>query len=92
VPGAARGFVPIGNYAVQFLESSTPGVNAKFNDAGGPLEVSGTLVVDMASEYTVDAQIKPRPDAAPELLNAINFAATDPDAEGRRHFSLTGSL
>jgi general secretion pathway protein N len=92
VPGSARGFVPIGDYVVQFLESSAPGVNAKFNDTGGPLEASGTLVLDAALGYTLDGSIKPRPDAAPELVQGLDVIAADPDAEGRRHLTLMGTL
>jgi general secretion pathway protein N len=87
-----RRLVPIGNYAIQFLESSGKGVNATFRDTGGPLEVTGTLVVDNARAYTLDGMIKPRADAPQELLDGIAVITADPDAAGRRRITLTGSL
>jgi len=84
--------VPVGNYAVRFSEGAAP-INAMFNDTGGPLEVSGTLAVNAARAYKFDALIKPRADAAPELVDGLNAMATgEPDAEGRRQLNLSGSL
>jgi general secretion pathway protein N len=87
-----RRLVPIGNYTVEFLESSGKGVNATFRDTGGPLEVTGTLVVDDARAYTLDGMIKPRADASQELLNGLAVLTQDPDAAGRRRLTLTGTL
>jgi general secretion pathway protein N len=87
-----RRLVPIGDYTVQFLESSGKGVNATFRDTGGPLEVTGTLVVDNARAYTLDGMIKPRADASQEILNGLAVITQDPDAAGRRRLTLTGTL
>jgi hypothetical protein len=87
-----RRLVPIGNYTVQFLDSSGKGVNATFRDTGGPLEVTGTLVMDNARAYTLDGMVKPRSDAPQELINGLAVLTQDPDAAGRRRLTLTGSL
>jgi general secretion pathway protein N len=84
--------VPIGNYSVRLAEGKGP-INATFNDTGGPLEVSGTLAVNAARAYQLDALIKPRADAAQEIVDGLNAMATgEPDAEGRRRLMLSGSL
>jgi len=91
VTGPRGKLVPIGNYTVRFTEGANP-INATFNDSGGPLEVSGTLVVNAARGYKLDGLIKPRADAAQEVVDGLNVVASEPDAEGRRRLSLTGSL
>lgn len=92
VPSGSRNLVPIGDYTVKFLDSGGEGVNATFVDTGGPLEVSGTLVLDAARAYTLDGLVKARPDAARELVEGLNIITADPDSEGRRRLTLTGSL
>jgi hypothetical protein len=91
-PSGSRELVQIGDYAVTFLDSAGKGINASFADVGGPLEVSGTLVVDMQRSYTLDGLIKPRPDASQQLVQGLSIITADPDAEGRRRLTLTGSL
>ena len=92
VPSGSRDLVPIGDYTVKFLDSNGEGVNATFADTGGPLEVSGTLVVDAGRAYTLDGLIKARPDAVRQLVEGLNIITADPDSEGRRRLTLTGSL
>jgi general secretion pathway protein N len=84
--------VAVGNYAVRLADGPGP-INATFNDTGGPLEVSGTLAVSAARAYQFDALIKPRADAAQEIVDGLNTMATgEPDGEGRRRLMLSGSL
>jgi general secretion pathway protein N len=92
VATGSRDLLPIGNYTVSFIESPTDGINATFVDAGGPLEVAGTLQLDAERAYTLDGLIKPRPEASRELVEGLSFITTDPDPEGRRRLTLTGSL
>jgi hypothetical protein len=92
VPSASRELLAVGEYVVQFQDAEGDGINARFNDSGGPLEVSGTLVVDRQRAYTLDGLIKPRPDASQQLVDGLNIITADPDAEGRRRLTLTGSL
>jgi hypothetical protein len=92
VPGPSRELVPVGDYLVKFLDSAGKGINASFADAGGPLEVAGTLVLDEQRNYTLDGLVKPRPDASRQLVEGLNIITAEPDAEGRRRLTLTGSL
>jgi hypothetical protein len=91
-PSGSRDLLPIGDYTVKFLDSSGQGLNASFADSGGPLEVSGTLVVDTQRAYTLDGMIKARPDASQQLVDGLSIITADPDPEGRRRLTLTGSL
>ena len=54
VPNGSRDLLPIGDYTVKFLDSDGNGIKASFADSGGPLEVSGTLIVDARRAYTLD--------------------------------------
>jgi general secretion pathway protein N len=92
VPNGSRDLLPIGDYTVKFLDSDGNGIKASFADSGGPLEVSGTLIVDARRAYTLDGLIKPRAEAPRQLVDGLSFITADPDAEGRRRLTLTGSL
>jgi general secretion pathway protein N len=84
--------VALGDYTVTFGEAPARSIAARFVDNGGPLEVAGTVVVNPAREYTFDALIKPREGASKQLIDGLNVMTSDPNAEGRRRLTLTGSL
>ena len=86
------GLISLGDYEVVFTENSGQGLAANFRDTGGPLEVSGTLLVDRARAYTLDGLIKPRADAQPALVEGLAIMTAEPDAAGRRRLTLTGTL
>ncbi len=90
--GSSSSQVPLGDYTVTFGEAPAHNIAARFVDNGGPLEVAGTLVMGAAHEYTFDALIKPRDGASKDLVDALNIMTADPDADGRRRLTLTGSL
>jgi general secretion pathway protein N len=84
--------VPLGDYTVTFGEAAARSIAARFVDNGGPLEVAGTLVVGPAREYTFDALIKPRDGAPQQLVDGLNVMTAEPNSDGRRRLTLTGSL
>jgi len=90
--GNSAKLVPLGDYTVTFGEAPARSVSARFIDNGGPLEVAGTLGLSAAREYTFDALIKPRDTASRELVDGLNVMTSDPDENGRRRLTLTGSL
>ncbi len=91
--GGAAQLLPLGDYAIDLGTGSHGEVAANFKDTGGgPLEVSGTLLLDAMRMYTLDAFVKPRADAPQSLVQGLEFMTSDPDASGRRHLMLTGSL
>lgn len=72
-------------------ETDSEVVTGQLRDTGGPLELSGTLVLTPPGNYELKTRIKARPGAAPALLNNLSFlGAADPD--GSRLFQLAGSI
>jgi hypothetical protein len=95
-PSGSSNLIPLGDYTVTFGEAppgSPPGsLAARFVDNGGPLEVAGTLALTPKREYKFDALIKPRAGAQQQLVDGLNVMTADPDPQGRRRLTLTGSL
>jgi general secretion pathway protein N len=80
-----REILPLGNYSVAFPGGSGD-PTGQLQDLGGPLAVQGTVRL-MQDTPGVDLQgyITPRADAAPALLNQLQYLGS-PDAQGRRQF------
>ena len=58
---------------------------------GGPLAVSGTLIIRNGSDYLLSGRAAARADANPELAKAVEFLGPS-DAQGQRQYSLAGSF
>lgn len=86
------GLIPLGDYEVRFTDTGGQGVAAEVRDTGGPLEVAGTLTLDLERRYTLDALVEPRPGAPQALIDGLAVMTADPDAEGRRRLQMNGSL
>ncbi len=84
--------VPLGDYEVRFNDSEGAGIAAEFRDTGGPLEVTGTLTLDLERRYTLDALVEARPNAPQPLVEGLAAMTSEPDAEGRRRLEMTGTL
>lgn len=83
----SSGYVtPLGNFALTFPGGTTGDVQ----DVGGPLAVSGKLVLTPQPGYDLSGYVTPRAGANQALINAIEFLGS-PDAQGRRQFSLSGT-
>jgi general secretion pathway protein N len=94
-PFASNGrqqLLALGDYTVTFTAAPPRELAARFVDNGGPLEVGGTVTVDATRSYTLDALIEPRPGADEQLVQGLTIMTAEPDAEGRRRLTLTGSL
>jgi hypothetical protein len=92
IPNGTNDLVALGDYTVTFIPAAERELAARFVDTGGPIEVSGTVAVDDQRAYTLDALIKARAGASESLVQGIEIMTADPDAEGRRRLTLTGSL
>lgn len=92
VPSGNGAMLALGDYTVTFASASAQQLAAVFVDNGGPLEVTGTVTLDAARAYLFDALIKPRPGAAEQLVQGLEIMTGEPDAEGRRRLTMTGSL
>lgn len=92
MPGAAAELIPLGNYDIVFKDAGGEGIAAEIRDTGGPLEVAGTLSLDAEGNYKLEGVAAARDDAPPELVQGLKLMTGEPDAHGRRPFSLSGSL
>ncbi len=80
---------PLGSFAVTF-PGGTPEPTGDLQDLGGPLAVSGKLVLTPQPGYALSGYVTPRASANQALVNTIEFLGS-PDAQGRRQFALSGT-
>jgi hypothetical protein len=92
IPDGSGSLLPLGDYTITFLSAPPGALAARFVDNGGPLEVSGNINLDDTRNYTLDALVEPRAGAPESLVEGLKIMTAEPDAEGRRRLSLTGSL
>lgn len=88
-----RPAMPFGSFELRFADASrTDGaIAAELRDVGGPLAVTGTLIVRNGNEYVLSGLAAARADASPELAKAVEFLGPS-DPQGRRQYSLAGSF
>jgi general secretion pathway protein N len=83
-----RDVLPLGNYSLTFPGGSGD-PTAQLQDLGGPLAVQGTVrLTQDVPGFELQGYITPRADAAPALLNQLQYLGS-PDAQGRRQFGTT---
>jgi general secretion pathway protein N len=92
IPDGTGAYLPLGDYTVTFVPAPSGSLEARVIDNGGPLEVAGTVRLDAARAYEIDALVEPRAGAPEALVQGLKIMTADPDAEGRRRLSLSGSL
>lgn len=84
-----------GSYQITFPSASVePGENVVAGDLvdlGGPLQLTGELQLRPDRSYLLTGMVAARPEAPPNLANQLQILGP-PDAEGRRPFSLEGTL
>lgn len=82
----------LGSFELRFVPPSQPLVmQAQLRDLNGPLSVTGILQLEASGSYQLDGSIAARPGASAELTQKLQMLGP-PDAQGRRTFSLAGSL
>lgn len=91
--GPASRPAEIGSYKVAFTgaDASAGVLSGALNDLGGPLQVSGTVELNPDRSYLVKGLIATRPNAPASIVNALQYLPP-PDAQGRREFSLEGTM
>lgn len=92
IPNGNNNLLPLGDYTLTFGDAPPHTVAGRFIDNGGPLEIAGTVSVNQAREFSFDALIKPRAGAPQMLVDGLKPITADPDADGRRRLTLSGSL
>jgi hypothetical protein len=82
----------LGSFELQF-PSTLPDspIQGQLRDLGGPLAVSGQLQLTRGNNYALSGSVTARGDASPQLVQALELLGP-PDSQGRRTFSLAGSL
>jgi general secretion pathway protein N len=84
----------IGDFALEFDSSTATEAGVLtgiISDTGGPLELTGSLLLTAPASYALKTNLKARPNAPESMQNNLNFLGS-PEADGTRVFELTGSL
>ena len=84
----------IGNVAVEFdtaTETDTQTITGQIQDTGGPLELSGTVLLTPPGNYDLSTRLKTRRDAPKELRDNLQFLGS-PESDGSYIFKLAGSI
>jgi general secretion pathway protein N len=80
----------LGDYAVTF--PGGPGEpKGALESLGGPLDVKGTLSLTREPGYSLEGTVAAGPQTDPQLAKQLEYLGT-PDAQGRRPFSVAGTL
>jgi hypothetical protein len=91
LPTATGAHIPLGNF-VASLTSADGEISADLADADGPLELAGSLVLRPDRSYLLAARLRARPEATADLRQGIELMAGEPEADGMRELTLSGSL
>ena len=92
--GPARHPDKVGSYRIVFDPSASTAevLKGAISDAGdGPLQISGTIELKSDRSYALDALVAARPNAPRNLVQTLEFLGP-PDAQGRRQFSMAGTM
>jgi general secretion pathway protein N len=92
--GPAQRPANLGSFKVVFPPDAAAGdtLAGALTDLGGPVELKGTVQLKKAGRsYIIEGLIKTRGDAPQNLAKALEYLGP-PDAEGRRPFSIAGTL
>jgi len=63
----------------------------QLRDLNGPLSVTGVVRLSPDGSYELAGSVAPKPDADPDLARVLQLLGT-PDAQGRRAFSIAGTM
>lgn len=92
--GPAQRPAALGNYKIVFPAQgggAADTLTGALSDTGGPLAVNGTVQLMKNRTYLVNGMIATRPGAPSDMARALEILPP-PDAQGRRPFTLEGSM
>jgi len=69
----------------------TEALSGRLRDLGGPLHVRGAIELSREGRYLLRGDVAPGPGAGPSIFDALGFLGP-PDAQGRRPFTIEGTL
>ena len=83
----------LGSYQLNFapVAGASDGVVGNLRDTAGPLSVAGTLRYTASGGYEINGTVAARNEATPDLAKAVEYLG-EVDGQGRRQFSLAGTL
>jgi hypothetical protein len=92
---AGSALLPLGNYELSTFEVADQRLGARLRDEGGPLEISGTVMLALQSPRTLagarprfDGRVRERGEIPTELKTPLEFLTAEVDAEGWRTLNL----
>jgi general secretion pathway protein N len=90
-PGAHGQY--LGDFELVVGEGSVGGatLNGRLRDLGGPLHVRGAVELFEDGRYLIQGEAAPGPGAGPAIFDTLGFLGP-PDGQGRRPFTIEGSL
>ena len=83
--------MPLGDLKLTLQPGAQGGSEGRISDAGGPLEISGTVTLDNNRRYRIDAHLRARPSADGGLTKALGMLGR-PDARGFVRLQYQGLL
>lgn len=90
--GPARRPSNVGSYKATFPPgTSGDEIVGALADQGGPLEIAGSIRLKPDRSYVIEGSVAPRPEASRSMTDSLRFLG-EPDAQGRRPFSLAGTM
>jgi general secretion pathway protein N len=91
--GPANRPAALGGYKVVFPEGAAKSdtLTGTLTDTGGPLAVNGTVQLKKDRSYLVSGLIATRPSAPSDMARTLEILG-EPDAQGRRQFSIEGTM
>jgi general secretion pathway protein N len=92
--GPARRPAHLGSFQLKFpLETREPNtLVGSLNDVEGPLQIAGKIQLKSTDRgYLIEGLVATKPDAPADLTRALEFLGP-PDVQGRREFSLAGTM
>jgi hypothetical protein len=82
----------LGGFELQFAPPDpNAGIVGQLRDLDGPLSVTGVLQLARTGSYDLEGSVAPKPDAGADLTQVLQLLGP-PDAQGRRAFSIGGTL
>jgi general secretion pathway protein N len=93
--GPANRPAPMGSYKVVFPAEGTAAggdtLTGALTDNGGPFAVNGTVQLNKNRSYLVSGLIATRPGAPSDITRTLEILG-EPDEQGRRQFSIEGTM
>ena len=83
----------LGDFELVVGEGSvgTEALSGRLRDLGGPLRVRGSIELGQDGRYLLSGEAAPGPGAGPAIFDTLRFLGP-PDRQGRRPFTIEGSL